>query len=74
MASFQLRQTANGFYWGPLEVICEAEHEHAGVMLALETARERVEIRVTPKGFIRLGTVARGSASRPLPGDTADAK
>ena len=69
MPRFTMQRTETGFYWGPLEAICEGEHEHAGVTLALETAKERVEIRVTPKGFIRLGTVTRGDKSAPLPGD-----
>lgn len=47
-----------GFLWGPLLVTREAQDEH-GVYLALETKRYRLEVRVTPSGFIRLGKLSK---------------
>lgn len=68
MSAFECTETRYGFTWGPLSVSREASHEHAGVVIALETEKERVEIRVTPKGFIRLGTVSTKQKPGPLPG------
>ena len=72
VSAFKFSLTQYGFTWGPLTVTRDASHEHAGVILSLETDKERIEIQVTPKGFIRLGTVStKQRKGAPLPGDAA---
>ena len=69
---FDIKRTPNGFAWGPLEVICEASHASTGVYRALDTLRERLDIRVTPRGFIRLGIVSTKGKPGPLPSANLD--
>ena len=49
--------TAYGFVWGPLEVVKLAQIPGVGAVLELKTPRERIEVRVTPTGLIRLGEI-----------------
>ena len=55
MNKFSGQETQYGFKWGPAEVIRCASHPKWGVMLDLETTKQRLEIRVTPSGIIRVG-------------------
>lgn len=48
------QDTRFGFSWGPVKV--ERFTEHRGsVYLTLSTARQLVDVRVTPSGLIRIG-------------------
>ena len=60
--------TKYGFTWGPMEVSRICGDDKFGRVLRIETPSEVLELRVTPKGFIRVGTVTPVKKSRPLPG------
>lgn len=58
-----------GFEFGAARVERMFCDNKIGAVMRIETDREVCEIRVTPKGFIRLGTV---TTVRPLPGTNDD--
>lgn len=47
-------RTEWGFIKGPAEVVCAYGDAKYGQTIFIEGARERVEIRVTPSGLIRV--------------------
>jgi hypothetical protein len=47
--------TKYGFEWGPLEVVRIASTPTWGYALDIISNRQRLEIRVTPSGIIRVG-------------------
>ena len=54
--------TRYGFVWGPLSVERVASDEKRfGYLLLIKTAKQQLEIRVTPKGFIWVGEVEKAS-------------
>lgn len=52
--SFPANEIPYGFAWGPVEVTRLTSDPKAGVVLGLRTAKETIQIRVTPSGLIRL--------------------
>ena len=54
MSSHKLAQTAYGFQWGPAHVNRNHGNDKNGVWLEVVGAKERVQIRVTPSGRIRV--------------------
>ena len=55
--------TQYGFTFGPLEVVRIAATPTWGYAIDLVTPKQRLEIRVTPKGFLRVGKVVRNRAA-----------
>ena len=54
-AKFSGQETRYGFDWGPVEVRRTADlGPKLGVVLMLITKRERLDVRVTPGGRIRV--------------------
>jgi len=51
---FPGKDTQYGFSWGPAEVTRICSDPKWGVIFQIKTAKESLEIRVTPKGFIRV--------------------
>lgn len=45
-------RTLYGFRWGPVEVIRVAQDDRLGYVLHVQTDKDAVEIRVTPKGRV----------------------
>ena len=46
-----------GFRYGPAEVTRLYHDDYQGYVMEVRTDKEAVEIRVTPKGFLRVGPV-----------------
>jgi len=63
MSSYELRETPFGFEWGPVSIERLVSDDGWGVMFSVKTPREKMDIRVTPSGLIRLGKVVK--AGRP---------
>lgn len=66
MAKFPVEDYAYGFTWGPADVIRIASDDKWGVMLEVRTPRQRLEIRVTPSGIVRVGKPERRAGVSPL--------
>ncbi len=49
--------TQYGFTMGPCEVLRCFNSPRWGAVIDVQSKRQRVEIRVTPKGFLRIGKV-----------------
>jgi len=52
-----LNQTLYGFIWGPLEIERCCSDPKWGVLITLSTDKEKIEIRSTPTGLLRVGKV-----------------
>ena len=52
---FRHSDTRYGFTWGPAEVRRCASERKWGVMFDVITDKQRLQIRVTPSGLIRVG-------------------
>ena len=53
----RLAETRYGFKWGPCHVSRLVSDPKFGVVLEVKGKRESVKIRVTPGGFLRIGTI-----------------
>jgi hypothetical protein len=51
--AFPGKETQFGFSWGPAEVTRLCSDPKWGVIFQVKTPKGTLEIRVTPKGFIR---------------------
>ena len=56
---YQVRSDQYGFSWGPARVVRIADDLKWGVLLEIRGNAHTVEIRVTPKGYIRLGPLVK---------------
>ena len=61
-----LKQTEFGFAWGSLEVTRMAS-DTWGFIIEVSTPKERVEIRATRGGLLRLGPIISGDSHLPPP-------
>ena len=52
--AFKIIDTKFGFEWGPINVTRIADHGRFGVWVRIETGKESLEIRSTPKGSLRI--------------------
>lgn len=52
-------ETSYGFEYGAAKIERTMPDDKFGVVITISTPRELVDIRVTPTGFIRVGTVAK---------------
>lgn len=59
MSGFDCKETRFGFEWGPADVQRVFSHPKWGVIIQVETKYERIELRITPKGFIRTGRIVK---------------
>lgn len=50
MSDFKLEETKYGFRWGPIEIQRLMSDDKIGVVIAVMTETEEMEIRCTPKG------------------------
>ena len=57
MSVNKIENTQYGFIFGPAIVTRIADSEKWGCVLEVSGARQRVEIRVTPSGQIRVGPI-----------------
>jgi hypothetical protein len=54
MSASKIENTQYGFMWGPATVTRVCDCGKWGCVLQVSTARQRVDIRVTPSGIIRV--------------------
>lgn len=52
MNEYPLTETKFGFRWGPLSVTRLVSDEAGGVLIEVAAAKERLEIRASPKGQV----------------------
>ena len=52
----EIKTTRYGFKYGPAIVERTCDDKKWGVIISIKSDREVLELRVTPKGFIRIGT------------------
>jgi len=57
MSVSKIENTQYGFIFGPATVTRICDSEKWGCVLEVSGARQRVEIRVTPSGQIRVGPI-----------------
>ena len=54
---YEVVETRYGFEWGPLTVERITDDYRFGVFICVSGKREKVDIRVTPSGLVRVGEV-----------------
>lgn len=72
---FPLTHTQYGFQWGPAQITRIFSDPNRAVILSVVSSKERVEIRVTKGGMLRIGPVTKLTpAPRPKRGQTKGKK
>lgn len=56
-SDFEISPSEYGFTWGPARVTRMCSDPKHGVWLRVEGARERIEIRITRSGLLRVGKI-----------------
>ena len=65
MSASKIENTQYGFIFGPATIARICDSEKWGCVLEVSGARQRVEIRVTPSGQLRVGPmITRKEASK----------
>lgn len=65
MAGFDYKEHSYGFEWGPLDITRCASAAKWGVMVELATPRQRLIVRVTPSGLLRLSEFENNAKAKP---------
>lgn len=61
---FRYEDTRFGFKWGPMGVVRITSDPKYGVVIGIETPTDRVDVRSTPSGRLRVGKVARRKVAK----------
>lgn len=61
VAYYGLKETSFGFDWGPMSIERVCSDDKGGVVIAVKSNKETVDIRVTPSGLMRISSVVKRS-------------